>query len=212
MKEYHKIQTIFKRDSKTKRIILGEHALTEFDYLKNNIWIFTEKIDGTNIRIMWDGAKITFGGKTDDAQIPAALLTKLQELFEETSRLQLFKKIFAEKEVCLYGEGYGNKIGENGYLYMPDGAGFVLFDVSIGDWWLERANVEDIALKLGINVVPLIGQGTLSDAVAMAKHGFKSQWGDFIAEGIVAIPKTELKTHKGERIITKIKHKDFKDL
>lgn len=216
MKEYHKIQTIFKRDPKSKRIIPDEYAFVEFEYLKNNIWIFTEKIDGTNIRIMWNGTKITFGGKTADAQIPVALLHKLQELFENTAMTNLFKQVFNKDEkpaeVCLYGEGYGNRIGENGYLYLPDGIDFVLFDVKIGDWWLERVNVDDIALKLGIKIVPLIGQGVLSDAVEMAKQGFKSQWGNFIAEGIVAIPKTELKTRKGERIITKIKHKDFKDL
>ncbi len=84
--------------------------------------------------------------------------------------------------------------------------------MSSGDWWLERVNVEDIALKLGIQVAPIVGEGTLSDAVEITRSGFKSKWGDFIAEGIVAIPKTELKTRKGERIITKIKHKDFKDL
>lgn len=42
-----------------------------------------------------------------------------------------------------------------------------------------------------------------------AEKGFKSQWGDFIAEGIVARPMTELKNRNGSRIITKIKHKDF---
>lgn len=31
--------------------------MSEFDYLKDNTWIFTEKVDGTNIRIMWDGGK-----------------------------------------------------------------------------------------------------------------------------------------------------------
>lgn len=43
----------------------------------------------------------------------------------------------------------------------------------------------------------------------MTRKGIKSQWGDFIAEGIVARPATELLTRNGERIITKIKHKDF---
>jgi len=43
----------------------------------------------------------------------------------------------------------------------------------------------------------------------MTKKGFKSQWGDFIAEGIVARPKTEMRTRRGERIITKVKYIDF---
>jgi hypothetical protein len=46
--------------------------------------------------------------------------------------------------------------------------------------------------------------------VIFVQNGFTSQWGDFAAEGIVARPKIELKTRGGKRIITKIKHKDFK--
>ena len=45
--------------------------------------------------------------------------------------------------------------------------------------------------------------------VTAASQGFKSQWGDFMAEGIVARPAQELRTRDGHRIITKIKHKDF---
>jgi hypothetical protein len=221
MKEYHKIQTVFKRDEKTKHIIEGAYSLPELEYLKDNKWVFTEKVDGTNIRVMWDGANVVFGGKTDNAQIPVFLLYKLQELFEGTVNKQKLSNLFPLKEgqsleayepleVCLYGEGYGKKIqGGVGELYIPDGNDFVLFDVKIGDWWLERENVEGVAQGLGIKCVPAIGSGSLQDAIEMTRKGFKSQWGDFIAEGIVARPKVELKTRSGERVITKIKHRDF---
>jgi hypothetical protein len=76
--------------------------------------------------------------------------------------------------------------------------------------WLERENVVDIAEKFGIRVVPIIGEGTLSEAIEMTRKGFKSVWGDFTAEGIVARPKVELLSRRGERIITKIKNRDFK--
>ena len=51
MNEYHKIQTVFKRDiqSKGKTLIEGQWTLPEFEYLASNIWAFTEKVDGTNI-------------------------------------------------------------------------------------------------------------------------------------------------------------------
>lgn len=214
MKEYHKIQTVFKRDDTTKHILEGQFSLPEFEYLKDNTWVFTEKVDGTNIRVMWDGSFVTFGGKTDDAQMPVFLLYKLQELFEGTQKRALFQEIFGGDEpgsasVCLYGEGYGAKIQKAGTDYIPDGVDFVLFDVKIGDWWLERQNVEDIASKFGIRIVPIIGEGTLQDAVDRTRSGLKSIWGDFTAEGIVARPKTELKTRRGDRIITKIKHRDF---
>lgn len=211
MKEYHKIQTLFKRDEKTKQIIEGDWTLPEFEYLKDNQWVFTEKVDGTNIRVMWNGQSVCFGGKTDNASIPVTLLYKLQEFFEGTQRKQLFIEKFGTEsiEVCLYGEGYGAKIQKRGGNYIPDGNSFVLFDVKIGDWWLQRKDVEDIATHFGLRVVPIIGQGTLLEGIEMTRKGFNSQWGDFLAEGIVARPKEELKNRRGDRIITKIKHRDF---
>ena len=53
MKEYHKIQSVFKRDIANGKIIEGKYSLPEFEYLKDNQWVFTEKVDGTNIRIIW---------------------------------------------------------------------------------------------------------------------------------------------------------------
>ncbi|MBN1429108.1 MAG: hypothetical protein JXB07_12100 [Anaerolineae bacterium] len=208
MNEYHKIQTIFNRDPATryKTLIEGDFSLPEFAYLAQNEWVFTEKVDGTNIRVIFDGEKIVFGGKTDDAQIPAFLVQRLNERF--LPQVELFTEIFADG-VCLYGEGYGAKIQKGGEQYRPD-QDFVLFDVKIGDWWLQRADVEDIAHKLGIDIVPIIGTGTLYAMVEAVRAGFKSQWGDFTAEGIVARPATELKTRNNHRIITKIKYKDFR--
>ncbi len=207
MKEYHKIQTVFKRDPATnmKTLLENNYSLPEFEYLAGNQWVFTEKVDGTNIRVMFDGEQITFGGKTDRAQIPAALAKRLNELF--LPQLELFKELFADG-ACLYGEGYGAKIQKVGINYRPD-QDFVLFDVKIEDWWLQRRDVEDIAQKLNLDIVPIIGQGTIAEMVEKTKTGFTSIWGDFRAEGIVARPSTELKTRGGERIITKIKCKDF---
>ncbi len=209
MNEYHKINTVFKRNpsDKHKSLIVGDFSIPEFEYLKNNDWIFTEKVDGTNIRIIYDGSASTikFGGKTENAQIPATLVEKLQERF--FPQITRFKEKFGEANVCLYGEGYGCKI-QSGGKYRND-TDFVLFDVLIDDWWLQRENIEDIAKYFALDVVPIVGRGTFGDLIDMVKNGFKSSWGDFIAEGIVARPATELRTRAGDRIITKIKHKDF---
>jgi hypothetical protein len=215
MKEYSKIQTVYLRDPETnfKRLLIGQYALPAFEYLANNEWVFTEKVDGTNIRVMMDayhedGKKfgITFGGKTDNAQIPAALAARLEQRFHADEQRVKLQEMFPSG-ACLYGEGYGAKI-QSGGNYRPD-QDFVLFDVKIGDWWLERRNVEDIAGKLGLDVVPIIERGTLPQMVEMARSGFKSTWGDFVAEGIVARPACELVTRNGDRLITKIKHRDF---
>lgn len=206
MKEYHKIDTVFMRDPSTKHrtLLEGQFAQDTFSYLAGNEWVFTEKVDGTNIRVMVNG-QVTFGGKTDDAQIPAALVQRLQERFlPQADRLA---EMFPDGG-CLYGEGYGARIQKGGGNYRPD-QDFVLFDVKVGEWWLQRGDVEDVAAKLGLDVVPIIGRGTLADAVELAREGFNSTWGDFRAEGIVARPSVELKARNGRRIITKIKHRDF---
>ncbi|WP_133512378.1 RNA ligase family protein [Candidatus Thiosymbion oneisti] len=208
MKEYHKIQTVYKRDPATKHktLIEGDFSLPEFEFLQHNKWIFTEKVDGTNVRVIFDGETITFGGKTDRAQIPAVLMNRLNEKF--LPQTDNFKEIFNGNSVCLYGEGYGAKVQPGGGKYRQD-PDFVLFDVKIDEWWLQRRDVEDIAEKLGTDTVPIIGKGTLHEMVEMAKAGFKSQWGDFMAEGVVARPAIEIKSRNGERIMTKIKYKDF---
>jgi ATP-dependent RNA circularization protein (DNA/RNA ligase family) len=207
MNEYHKIQTLFKRDMERngKTLLEGQWTLPEFEFLAGNTWVFTEKVDGTNIRVMLKDGSVTFGGKTDAAQIPAPLVARLNERF-----LPLAAKMqeVLGCDACLYGEGYGAKIQKGGGKYRDD-QDFVLFDVNIGGWWLQRADVEDVAQKLGLDVVPIIGEGTLHDAIAAAKAGITSTWGNFQAEGIVARPKTELKARNGNRIITKIKCRDF---
>jgi len=213
VKEYHKIQTIFKRDMTSKKapIILGSYSMPEFEYLKDNPWTFTEKVDGTNVRVIWNGEKVTFGGKTDNAQMPIFLLHRLQSLFESDTAKQRFISQFGEEytEVCLYGEGYGVRIQKGGGNYISGGVDFVLFDVKVGEWWLQREALEEIAGKFDIGIVPLLGEGTLQDAVELARTGFPSRWGNFLAEGLVLRPKTELRTRSGHRIITKIKHSDF---
>lgn len=208
MSEYHKIQTVFKRDpaTKHKNLLEGEFSLPEFEFLKNNQWVFTEKVDGTNIRIIINDGKITFGGRTNAAQIPATLFERLQEKFLPKEELLL--DAFPNGGV-LYGEGYGAKIQKVGINYRQD-QDFVLFDVKVGDWWLQRDDVEGISEKFGLDVVPIIGAGTLDEMIRRARGGITSIWGDFEAEGIVARPETELKTRLGHRIITKIKCRDFK--
>ena len=81
MTEYHKIQNVYKRDMENKKLLEGKWTLPESEYLAHNQWIFTEKVDGTNIRIMIGTDSITFGGRTDQAQIPAQLMNRLNERF-----------------------------------------------------------------------------------------------------------------------------------
>ncbi len=205
MKEYHKIETLLDRDEKFK-VIQDKWRLPEFDYLKNNEWLWTEKIDGTNIRVMWiPEIGIKFGGKTDNAQIPPFLIKRLEELFTPDK----MRLVFPDAPTCLYGEGFGARIQKGGGNYISNGVDFALFDVKVAEWWLERENIEDVGNKLGIKIVPIIDKGTLIDAIEKTKLGHQSTFGNFIAEGIVVRPPVTLFTRKGHRLLGKIKTKDF---
>lgn len=215
MAEYQKIQTLFKRDDKNI-IIPDQFTYPEFEYLKDNKWECTEKIDGTNIRIeiefKEDGwTEMQFGGRTDKASIPAHLLTRLDELFNDIRWKEIFPTI-EKGHVTLYGEGYGTKIQKGGN-YISSGVDFILFDVKIDKWWLQRDAVEDIASKLNIKIVPLIGYMTIPEAIEYVRKGFKSTIAEnkeYDAEGLVLKTPIGLLRRNGERLITKIKTVDFR--
>ena len=212
MKPYHKIDTIFKREHSNGKLIVGDWSKPEFEYLKDNIWTFDEKVDGTNIRVGWDddnGIPFSIKGRTENAQIPAFLNEALVKLFDEEKLRKLFPDA---KELCLYGEGYGRKIQKVGSLYIPDGNCFCLFDIRVGNWWLLRKDVEQIGESLGLKIAPIVGEGTLQDSITFVQSDPKSTWGDFIMEGLILRPKVPLTMRSGERVITKIKVRDYKDL
>lgn len=234
MGAYHKINALFKREMDGKRkgkLILGDWSLPEFEYLAKNEWEFTEKVDGTNIRVEFDNNSIDFAGRTDRSTIPVPLMEHLISTFGEDTAYKFDANMSNSAVVTLYGEGYGPKI-QGGGKYRDD-TSFVLFDVHVsnlnGDFWLDRDNVNDVARKLGIDSVPVIGSGTLWDAIDIVSSGLtwdkngkmtnwggngikglKSQWGNFNAEGIVARPIVPMFDRHGNRIITKIKGADFR--
>lgn len=220
--QYPKIQGLYKRymyldkkDPNYGKFIIGQYSKPEFELLKDIQWIWTEKVDGTNIRVCCytdpNIQKIEFKGKTDRAEIPSHLLAKLQETIKKEKIFSIFKVSEEMPDIYLYGEGYGYKI-QSGCKYFggKKEVDFILFDVKIGNIWLKREDVEDIARHLEIKVVPIIGRGTIDEAINLVKTGFKSTFGDFIMEGLVIRPQVELRNRRGHRIITKIKYKDFK--
>lgn len=210
MKEYIKIETPFKRDMNgTKKLIEGDWRDETIEYLKNNEWIFTEKIDGTNISVDWDGHSVSFYGRTERASIPAPLANYLFGTFGGPVNEQVFEQIFADTHVILYGEGYGPKI-QNGGDYRKD-VSFILFDVYMPepDIWLKREAIEDIARALGVDAVPVVLTGTIQDVVKYVKTSPQSRFGTAKMEGVVGRPKLELRDRRGNRVIVKIKAKDF---
>jgi hypothetical protein len=209
MIEYNKIDTLYKRDMEgTKKLLEGEFRNPAVEFLKDNIWQFTEKIDGTNIRVYWDGHKVQFGGRTERAQIPSDLVNYLNSVFGTSEAEQIFEEKFGETEVILFGEGYGPKI-QNGGLYRND-VSFIMFDVLIAGNYQPRESVEDIAKAFGIDIVPIIFEGTIQEGVDFVKTHPDSTMGTAKMEGLVGRPKIEMRDRCGKRVIVKIKWEDFK--
>lgn len=210
MIEYVKIDTPFNRaEDGSKKLIEGDFRNETIEYLKDLPWVWTEKIDGTNISVAWDGHRVQFHGRTERAQIPADLVNKLNEMFGGETNEEMFEQIFGETPMILYGEGYGPKIQKGG-AYRRD-VSFILFDVyqPDNDIWLKREAVEDIAQKLGIDVVPIIFEGPIDYAVDFVKTVPNSEFGTALMEGLVGRPKIELRDRQARRVIVKVKVRDF---
>lgn len=208
MFEYPKIETLFMRDSHHK-IIPTLFRKNEFSQVK--YFHFTEKIHGTNIRVMWDPLSpepIKFCGRTDNASIPAPLVQWLMSNFTKDKLMACFP----DKRVVFYGEGYGPHIND-GHLYSTTQE-FALFDVLIEErFWLSYNNIMEIAYTLEIPIVAAYGFMTLEQAIEMVKNGFKSIWWHDAnqipqAEGLVG--KSELYDKYGKRLVVKLKTNDFK--
>lgn len=211
MNEYTKIETIFERDMEgTKKLIEGKFRNETVEFLKDNQWICTEKIDGTNIGIVWDGHKVSYQGRTERAQIPANLMNKLIEMFGGETNEELFEQKFGETQVILFGEGYGAKIQKGGGNYRSD-VSFILFDVYLPEQnlWLKRDAMEDIAKTFGIDVVPIVLTGTMQEAVDFVKQKPKSTIGAADMEGLVCKPAVDMLDRMGRRVIVKVKVRDF---
>ena len=211
MSEYGKIETLFERDEKTFKV--RPDVLKNRTYSLLKTWHWTEKVDGTNIRCVWREGHLTFGGKTDNAQMHTDLI---KWLYANISTIAL-NNTFPDKtgkpaDVVIYGEGYGAGIQKGGGDYSAVKK-LIIFDVLIGGkWWLNYEAVCDVAAKMDLEVVPSFGELSIKDAANFVRPGFKSKCAvnpDKDAEGLVGRPLETLFDKKGHRLITKIKTKDF---
>lgn len=212
MLKYHKIETVFERDMDgTQKLIEGKFRNPAVELLKDTTWIAKEKIDGTNIRIYWDGHKVSYAGRTDKAEIHKDLAKYIEEKFCTPEAEQMFEQLFPDKEVYLFAEGYGAGIQGAGVDYRPDKA-LILFDVCVNGYYLDIYAIDEIATAFGIERVKVLCEGTIQELIDFVKSKPKSlsaENKDFVIEGVVAVPRVELRNQLNERIIVKIKVKDF---
>lgn len=189
-------------------------------YKKQHVLMFKRvyallKVHGTSAHISYqknelypdEKDKLTFfsGGEKYDNFI---LLFKHNELLEK------FRDM-GRPDITVYGEAYGGKQQGMSGTYGKD-LKFIVFDVKIGEHWLDVPSAEKVANRLGLEFVPynegpatlewLNEQRDIPDRIA-AKLGL----GDKPAEGIVIRPLVELKLPGGDRIIAKHKRDDFSE-
>jgi hypothetical protein len=102
--EYPKIDTLFERDPET--FVVRPSVLKSPVIATIGAWDVTEKIDGTNIRVMLSQeGEVSFGGRTNAAQIPGDLVKYLIRTFQQ-DRMQSALWLKDPTEAILYGEGW----------------------------------------------------------------------------------------------------------
>lgn len=238
---YPKIETLFERGEDFK-VDTSQMRLPEFDIPRR--WLITEKVDGTNVRFFYSPSKdlgidgeplvtapvLSIFGRTNKAQFTDEQKSYLEGL---VTLEQMQNKFDGDSTVILYGELYGAGINSGGW-YRKEGLGFRLFDVQVGDWWLDWHNVDDIAETFGLQTVPTVPNPVTGahqwdiwsswDGVLTAMFSeepidglnrsqvARDEGGDGLRrpEGIVARTTPLLFTRKGERLMWKLKFKDFK--
>lgn len=167
-----------------------------------------EKIHGTSAHIKWSQSQISlFSG--------GASFESFKAIFIEEELIRRFIEL-GHEEVTVYGEAYGGKMQGMKATY-GDKLRFVVFDVKIGETWLNVLNADDVSAKLGLEFVfwkkipatpEAIDAERDADSVqAIRNLGIPGK----MREGIVLRPLEEFRDHHGNRIITKHKRDDFKE-
>lgn len=212
--EYPKIKTIYERTVDGSKLLdATKFSSPVFEYLQNSQWVGTEKLDGTNIGIVWDGHKVRIQGRTPDASFSAIQFDFLLEKFGGSTNEELFEQNFGAKPVVFYGELVGKGIQSCGGGYCPDGYRFVIFDVYFPEnhlWANQEARVT-MAKMFGVEYAECVCEGTLQNCVDFVKTMPESKYGNLLSEGVVVRPAIELYDNQGARVIAKIKVRDFFD-
>lgn len=223
--EYPKIDTLYER-KKNGKVNVDNLKRPEFGII--NRWQITEKLNGRNIRVMLttDG-NVTFAGRMDEKHLNDQLVQKmidyLKNIFTSNRMKYVFRKIDADgtlqkPEVCMYLEGLGSDMASGSGIYCKGRDVSVrLIDCYINPWWIERPLLEEFAKKFGIKCTPLLDDiyelprslADLENIIKLSKVAGENNNNLANAEGIVARTYPLLTNRKGDRVMWKLKFKDF---
>lgn len=163
-----------------------------------------EKIHGTSAHIKWWNGNLTFfsgGAKYQD----------FVALFDCAALNEKFEQQFTETNVVVYGEAYGGKMQGMSKTY-GDRLRFVVFEVCVGDKFLDVTSANDVATRLGLEFVHYVRCSTDLDTLdywrdydSVQSHRNGIDDPERHREGIVLRPLVELTKNDGKRIIAKHK-------
>lgn len=213
IKFYHKIKAPFKRSDDGKMVVTSVFQSKTLEQLKNINWLGTEKIDGTNTAIYWNGHEFSVHGHSEKSQFSLDAIALLDSIWKTDAMEEKVEEFFGETEAIFYGETYGGKIGAHGKDYGE--LRFILFDIYFPNTnhYFDFENVRSIGEKLGLNVVKIVAEGTIGELVKVVQtHPTSFESPDMKIEGVVARPAYELLDSNGHRLISKIKWDDVRDL
>jgi len=212
--KFTKYSSPFKKDDKFNNTVVLSQILPV------GRWIKTEKIDGTNIRIILtkpdeDGNReVLIGSRKlilnpDDKGskqymdcIADVNLNKLKEYFKDVN-----------STVIIYGEGYGAGV-QTGVMYSPT-KNFRVFDIRIGLAYQDFEYIEKVCINNQLNLVPVLGEVsciTYDECITSLAKFDNTLINDGTGgkpEGIVYKFEPVLLNKYGERLIFKVKFKDF---
>jgi hypothetical protein len=180
-----------------------------------------EKIHGTSCNISYDPQtqelRFFSGGESHE---------KFLKLFNQDELKQKFVSLQLplDRKIVVYGEGAGGKQQGMSHTYGPN-LFFIVFDIKVGDLWLDVPKAEKVANDLGLEFVHYVKVSTDlkeldaqrdAPSVQAVRNGVSTSE-DFMAgkgpkrEGVVLRPLVELRKNNGERLICKHKGDDFKE-
>jgi hypothetical protein len=170
-----------------------------------------EKIHGTSAHIKYERQYLPL------TYFPGGVKLELfKEIFNDDSLLENFTKIYTEYPITVYGEAYGGSCQKMSETYGKE-LRFIVFDVKIGERFLNVEDAEEIAKSLGLEFVwytkcstdiEVLNQMRDRDSEQAIRNGIGT---GKKMEGIVIRPIVELSQNNGKRIICKHKRDDFSE-
>ena len=219
MTKYRKIYTLFER-SKDFKVIEGtfNEELKGIRNIKN--FVLTMKIDGTNCGIVLVPSEKGF----PDVQVLVRKRSKIVQddqehkiYFDAVKSLDLTKAIDffngSKNVVVLYGEVCGKGIQEEGHTYS-DKPVFKLFDIKCGNNFFNWRDLLEFSKVTGVPTVKWLHPTALHNGDVFDYNMWKKYLEQLntkkYCEGFVVRSEPLMFNNFGERMIFKIKWKDFK--